>query len=150
MAGTRESIDLEEKGLAAGGGLLPRARAVCVVRARHPCFVVPLSSQYGTCQTVKTGFWSSLSGKSPFKLFPFRSGTGGLSWVHITPASWYRGQQIRDTVRAPYNNTSGRDCVKSLRLRLHGTCPQSQGVCGRRDLQGYLAHKKPPPPLGPP
>ena len=38
MAGTRESIDLEEKGLAAGGGLLPRARAVCVVRARHPCF----------------------------------------------------------------------------------------------------------------
>ena len=26
--------------------------------------------------------------------------------------------------QAPYNTTSGRDCLKSLRLRLHGTCPQ--------------------------
>jgi len=32
---------------------------------------------------------------------------------------------IQDTVRAPYNTTSGRDCVKSLRLCLHGNCPQS-------------------------
>ena len=31
---------------------------------------------------------------------------------------------IRDAVGAPYNTASGRDCVKSLRLCLHGTCPQ--------------------------
>ena len=30
----------------------------------------------------------------------------------------------RDTVRAPYDTTSGRDCVKSLRLCLHETFPQ--------------------------
>jgi len=34
---------------------------------------------------------------------------------------------IRDTVRAPYNTTSGRDCVKSLRLRLHGACMSGRG-----------------------
>ena len=32
---------------------------------------------------------------------------------------------IRDTARAPSNTTCGRDCVKSLRLCLHGTCPQT-------------------------
>ena len=32
----------------------------------------------------------------------------------------------RDTVRAPFNNTSGRNCMKSLRPCLRGTCPQSQ------------------------
>ena len=31
---------------------------------------------------------------------------------------------------APYNTTSGRDCVKSLRLCLHGTCPQRSRVPG--------------------
>jgi len=30
--------------------------------------------------------------------------------------------------RAPYKTTSGRDCVKSLRLCLHGTCPQRTPV----------------------
>ena len=33
--------------------------------------------------------------------------------------------QVERTVRAPYNTTSGRDCAKSLRLCLHGTCPQN-------------------------
>ena len=35
---------------------------------------------------------------------------------------------IRDTVRAPYNTISGRDCAKSLRLCLHGTCPLKVSV----------------------
>jgi len=43
---------------------------------------------------------------------------------------------IRDTVRAPYNTISGRDCVKSLRLCLHGTCPQRQARLGT-DRPGF-------------
>jgi len=39
--------------------------------------------------------------------------------------SWWSLGLIRDTVRAPYNTISGRDCVKSPRLCLHGTCSQS-------------------------
>jgi len=42
---------------------------------------------------------------------------------------------IRDTVRAPYNTTSGRDCVKSHRLCLHGTCPQREG-----EVVGHKRH----------
>ena len=35
-------------------------------------------------------------------------------------------------VRAPHNTTSGRACVKTHRLCLHGTCPQiGQGGCTR-------------------
>ena len=36
----------------------------------------------------------------------------------------------RDTVRASYNtcSASGRDCAKSLRLCLHGACPQTKQV----------------------
>jgi len=42
---------------------------------------------------------------------------------------------IQDTIRAPYNTTGGRDCVKSLRICLPGTCPQRvggqvEGGCG--------------------
>ena len=36
------------------------------------------------------------------------------------------GVPLPNTVRAPYSTISGRDCVKSLRLCLHGTCPQKQ------------------------
>ena len=35
------------------------------------------------------------------------------------------GVAIQETIRAPYNTSSGCDSVKSLRLRLHGTCPQT-------------------------
>ena len=35
------------------------------------------------------------------------------------------GVAIQETIRAPYNTSSGCDCVKSLRLCLHGTCPQT-------------------------
>jgi len=38
---------------------------------------------------------------------------------------------IRDTT-APDNTTSGRDCVKSLRRCLHGTCPQKRAGGGWR------------------
>ena len=42
---------------------------------------------------------------------------------------------IGNTVRVPYNTTSGRDCVKSLRLCLHGTCPQRDaGAIGSVDV----------------
>ena len=37
----------------------------------------------------------------------------------ITPNLW-----VPPIVRAPYNTASGRDCVKSLRSCLHGTCPR--------------------------
>ena len=51
----------------------------------------------------------------------FRVGAGRFRVRGVrAPAS------IRDTVRAPYNTTSGPDCVKSLRLSLHGTCPQRE------------------------
>ena len=39
---------------------------------------------------------------------------------------------IRDTVRAPYSTFSGRDCVKSLRLCLHGIYSQRVGGWGLR------------------
>jgi len=38
---------------------------------------------------------------------------------------------IRDTIRAPYNATSERDCVTSLQLCLHGTCPQKRTQAAR-------------------
>ena len=58
-------------------------------------------------------------------------------------------QAARDTVRVPYNTTSGRDCVKSLRLWLHGTCPQrgeGAGV-GGEDVAEVLIRNSLP--LGP-
>ena len=45
-----------------------------------------------------------------------------------------------DTVRALYNTSSGRDCVKSLGLSLHGKCPQNlrsePQPCDRDPLRG--------------
>jgi len=46
-----------------------------------------------------------------------------------TPGPWHQmvnlGGGGTDIGKAPYNTTSGRDCVKSLWICLHGTCPQS-------------------------
>ena len=41
------------------------------------------------------------------------------------PTSLLVDRAHRETVRDPYNPSSGRDCVKSHRLCLHGTCLQS-------------------------
>ena len=49
-------------------------------------------------------------------LRPYLPGVGG------TPPGWGSGWS---TVRAPFNTSSGRDCVKSLRLCLHGTHPKN-------------------------
>jgi hypothetical protein len=46
------------------------------------------------------------------------------------------------TVRAPYNTTSGRDCVKSLRLCLNGTCLESLGDVERALAEGALIFRE--------
>ena len=49
----------------------------------------------------------------------------------LAPDAPPRQAITRDAVRAPYNTTSGRDCVESLQrvtlhFCLHGTCPQKR------------------------
>ena len=49
----------------------------------------------------------------------------------LAPDALPRQAITRDAVRAPYNTTSGRDCVESLQrvtlhFCLHGTCPQKR------------------------
>ena len=57
-----------------------------------------------------------------------------------TPGSASASSARQDTVRTPYDTTSGRDCVKSLWLCLHGTRPQMRAATPKRQPQ-YQPHR---------
>ena len=50
------------------------------------------------------------------------------SCVRSTVGAYEPTGNLRDNSAPPYNTSGGRDCVKSLRLFLHGTCPPREGA----------------------
>ena len=51
--------------------------------------------------------------------------SSGLSVLISCLVARQRNVHVESSVRAPYNTTSGRDCVKSLWRCLHWICPQT-------------------------
>ena len=53
--------------------------------------VRPLSSEYGTCQTVKARFWPWLSGKT-FEPSPYRSEVNEVASLVVRPTAFFKSQ----------------------------------------------------------
>jgi len=128
---------LTEAGFAGAAAVACACTAACAALpaasvARSTCSMAPKSSRGGPAPPAHTGKPSQVTSLH-LRLRACAHGQAlSEQWVQRHPEAGFSYTRwpappahIRDTVRAPYNTTSGRDCVKSPRLALRAMAPTS-------------------------